>query len=191
MAVVLHLPAILMSASKNYDMSTTRLQPMPPHAVLHSLGVHKPRVRPLHGTPLCYGHSSRYFLVLRHRMASLRRACPAPSSGAFFLDSWVRYPIPGGEIPGKGRLLADGAQVASRWTWGMPSRMFRGERGTMDGCKQEFLKFLEARIAAKRRMLDESTRHSSYHKELSLQLAELLEIRKAFVRMCGGIGPES
>jgi|GEM_PF-3509219 len=59
----------------------------------------------------------------------------------------------------------------------------------MDGCKQEFLIFLEARIAAKRRMLDEATRHSSYHKELSRELAELLEFRKVFVRMCGGIGP--
>ena len=61
----------------------------------------------------------------------------------------------------------------------------------MDGCKQEFRKFLEARIAAKRRMLDEATRHSSYHKELFLQLAELLEVRKAFVRICGGSCTES
>ena len=60
----------------------------------------------------------------------------------------------------------------------------------MDGCKQEFRKFLEARITAKRRMLDEAPRQSSYHKELSLQLAELLELRKAFVSMCGGTGPE-
>jgi hypothetical protein len=68
--------------------------------------------------------------------------------------------------------------------------MIRGEGTEMDGCNQEFRIFLEARIAAKRRTMDEAPRHSSYHKELSLQLAELLEVREAFVRICGGTGPE-
>lgn len=60
----------------------------------------------------------------------------------------------------------------------------------MDENHQEFLKFLDARIVAKRRTLEDTPPHSSYRKELSLQLAEMLEVRKAFARMCGGNGSE-